>query len=158
MKITPLSFLIPCVLLGAACGSPTGPSDPDAFVHTVSFGFCDPRAYCSSRLELFPRQAVMTFESRTLGAVVQRRALDGTLWTRAQEALDADALRALPDVVGCPDCADGGAESLQVTFGDGRSAAVTFEYGDDVQGIEEVVGVLRELRQSFTPPPPVDVP
>jgi hypothetical protein len=153
MKISRLSLLIPLALLGAACGSPTGPSDPTAFVHTVSFGFCDPRAYCSSRLELFPDQAVITYESRQLGSVVQRRALDGTLWTRAQEALDADALRALPDVVGCPDCADGGAESVEVAFGDGGSAAVKFEYGADVQGITEVVGVLRELRQSFTPPP-----
>lgn len=154
MKISRLSFLIPVALLGAACGSPTGPSEPIAFVHTTSFGFCHPRAYCSSRLELFPRQAVMTFDSRALGTVVQRRAVDAALWTRALKALDADALRALPDVVGCPDCADGGAESVQVGFGDGGSAKVTFEYGDDVRGIEEVVSVLREVRQSFTPPPP----
>jgi hypothetical protein len=153
MKISRLSFLIALTLLGAACGSPTGPSDPTAFVHTVSFGFCHPRAYCTSRLELLPNQAVMTFESRELGPVVQRRALDGALWTRAQEALDADALRALPDVVGCPDCADGGAESVAVAFGDGGSAEVKFEHGDDVQGITELVKVLRELRQSFTPPP-----
>ncbi len=154
MKISRRAFLIPVVLLAAACGSPTGPEGPAVFVHTVSFGFCHPRAYCSSRLELSQSQAVMTYESRDLGVVVQRRAVDEALWARASEALDAGALRALPDVVGCPDCADGGAESVEVAFGDGQSAAVKFEYGDDVQGIGALVGVLRELRQSFTPPPP----
>ena len=153
MKLTRLSLLIPFALLATACGSPTGPSEPIAFVHTTSFGFCHPRAYCSSRLELFPRQAVMTYESRALGTVVQRQAVDTALWTRALEALDADALRALPDVVGCPDCADGGAESVAVTFGDGAVDRVTFEYNDDVTGIEGLVDALRELRTSFAPPP-----
>jgi hypothetical protein len=153
MKISRFSFLIPVALLGAACGSPTGPSDPVTFVHAVSFGFCHPRAYCSSRLEVSPREAVMTYESRELGTVVQRRALDAADWTRASEALDADALRALPDVVGCPDCADGGAETVRVAFGDGGSAEVKFEFGDDVEGIDALVGVLREVRRSFTPPP-----
>ena len=153
MKITRLSFLIPVALIAAACGSPTGPSDAVAITHSVSFGFCLPTAYCSSRLELAQGQAVLTYESRERAPVVQRRPLADAQWTRISEALDAAGLRALPDVVGCPDCADGGAEALRVSFGDGQTEAVTFEYGADVRGIEALVDVLREIRLGFDPAP-----
>jgi hypothetical protein len=157
MKIPRL--VLPIALVAAACGGPTDPStEPVSFTHAVSFGFCHPRAYCSSRLELTPRQAVLTWESRERGLVVQRHALDDALWSRVSGALDPEGLRALPDVVGCPDCADGGAESLRVAFGDGQADAVTFEYGDDVAGIAAVVDALREIRASFGPPPPSELP
>lgn len=153
MKPSRLSFLIPVTLFAAACGSPTGPSDPVAITHTVSFGFCLPTAYCSSRLELSQGEAVLTYESRERAPVVQRRPLADAQWTRVSEALDETGLRALPDVVGCPDCADGGAESLRVAFGDGQTEAVTFEFGADVAGIQALVDVLREIRLSFDPAP-----
>lgn len=157
MKIPAL--VLPIALAAAACGGPTDPStEPVSFTHAVSFGFCDPRGYCSSRLELRPRLAVMTWESRERGAVVERRALDAAQWSRVSGALDPEGLRALPDVVGCPDCADGGAESLRVAFGDGQADAVTFEYGDEVAGIEALVDALREIRSSFDPPPPSALP
>jgi hypothetical protein len=155
MTISRLSLLIPFALVAAACGTPTDPStEPASFVHTVSFGFCNPFSYCSSRLEVSPGLAVLTHESRERGTMVQRRALDAVQWSRVAGALDADGLRALPDVVGCPDCADGGAEALRVVFGDGRSDAVTFEYGHDVAGIQALVDALREIRAAFPPPPP----
>jgi hypothetical protein len=153
MKTSRLPFLIPLTLIAAACGSATGPSDAVAITHTVSFGFCPPTAYCSSRLELAQGEAVLTHESRERAPVVQRRPLADAQWARLSEALDQTGLRALPDVVGCPDCADGGAESLKVAFGDGRSEEVTFEYGADVAGIEALVDVLREIRLAFDPPP-----
>ena len=93
------------------CGTPTDPSnEPVSFTHTVSFGFCPPTVYCSSRLEVSPQEAVLT--SRAAKAPHRQVRLPGAVhWTRVSGALDAAGLRALPDVVGCPDCADGGAES-----------------------------------------------
>lgn len=152
MKTTHLSLLIPFALLGTACGSPTSRSEPIGFVHTVSFGFCFPSSYCISRLELSPREAVLTYQSDQRATIVQRR-LDVAMWTRAVDALDASGLRALPEVVGCPNCVDGGTESLRVAFGDGQADGITFEAGADVPGIEAVVDVLREIQLSFPPPP-----
>lgn len=155
MKILRLSSLLPAALLGAACGTPTDASrEPVAFTHTTSFGFCAPTAYCNTRLELQPRQAVLTYESRQRAAVVHRRALSDAEWSRVADALDEAALRALPPVVGCPDCADGGAEGMSVTFGDGQSDGVTFEYGASVDGVKAVVDALRAVRATFEPPPP----
>ncbi|MET0554345.1 MAG: hypothetical protein ABW221_14980 [Vicinamibacteria bacterium] len=157
MKFSRLAFLIPFALVG--CGSPTGSStEAVAVTHGVSFGFCLPTAYCSSRLEVSAQTAVLTYESRQRTPFVQRRALDPAQWTKIATALDPAKLRALPEVVGCPDCADGGAESVAVTFGDGQVDSVTFEYRDDVAGIEALVDALREIRTSFDPPPPAEAP
>ena len=47
---------------------------------------------------------------------------------------------------------------MAVTFGDGQVERVTFEYHDDVRGIEAVVDALREVRRSFPTPPPPRLP
>lgn len=52
----------------------------------------------------------------------------------------------LQDVYGCPDCADGGAEWLEVQFSDGRVKNVKFDYGSSVEGFEEIISSLRAHR------------
>lgn len=145
-----LVFGLPAV---AACGSPSTPSaEPAAFTSVVSFGFCAPTIYCTSRLELSERRAVLTYESREQAPLVQRRDLQPGEWQRLVAALDAARLRALPSRIGCPDCADGGAETLTVAFADGPSSTVTFEFDRDVAGIEAVQAQIRSIRQSFERP------
>jgi hypothetical protein len=158
MKLARLTLLVP-VALAAACGSPTSPSTtPVAFTHTVSFGFCPPTSYCTSRLEMSEDEAVLIYSSREAGSITRRQAVDAALWRRVTDALQPAALRSLPGTVGCPDCADGGAEQIEVRFEDDQTTAVTFEYGDDVAGIEAVVDALREVRVSFGPPPASELP
>lgn len=52
----------------------------------------------------------------------------------------------LDEVYGCPDCADGGTEWLEVRFSDGSSKRVIFNYGSTVTGFEEVISALRAHR------------
>jgi len=147
------SLLVVGLVAVATCGSPSAPSaQPVAFTSIVSFGFCAPALYCTSRLELSERRAVLTYESREQAPRVQSRDLQPGEWQRLVAALDAARLRALPARIGCPDCADGGAETLTVTFADGLSSSVTFEYNQDVSGIEAVQTRVRSIRQSFDPP------
>src|SRR5688572_15868556 len=131
------SLLVVGLVALPTCGSPSSPSDqPVAFTGIVSFGFCAPALYCTSRLELSEQGAVLTYESQERAPRVQRRDLQPGEWQRLVAALDATRLGALPSRIGCPDCADGGAETLTVAFADGRSSSVTFEYNQDVRGIE----------------------
>ena len=149
MKLARLTLLFP-VALAAACGSPTSPSaTPVTFTHTVSFGFCLPSAYCTSRLEMSETEAVMTYESREAGSIVRRQPVDAALWRKVTNALQPAAFRSLPGTIGCPDCADGGAERIAVTFEDGQTTAVTFEYKADVAGIDALAVELREVSRSF---------
>jgi hypothetical protein len=136
-----------------ACGSPSTPStELVALTSVVSFGFCAPAFYCASRLELSEGRAVLTYESRERAPVVQRHDLPPGEWQGLVAALDVTRLRALSDRIGCPDCADGGAETLTVAFADGPATTVTFEYDHDVSGIEGVQARIRAIRRSFDRP------
>ena len=47
-------------------------------------------------------------------------------------------------VLGCPDCADGGAEYLELVR-DGKSDRVTFEYGNEPPTFTKVVSNFRQV-------------
>lgn len=55
----------------------------------------------------------------------------------------------LQEVYGCPDCADGGAEWLEVEFSNGTVKKVGFEYGASVEGFEKIISSLRTHRLSL---------
>jgi hypothetical protein len=137
--------LAPLALSIGACGqSTTGASDVSFVEWTSSFGFCHPTSYCTTRLRVTGREAVLTLESRELHPVTTQTQLT----VAEADALAAAAARArfdaLPPVVGCPDCADGGAEMLTVMAGV-EQESVTFEYEARLDALEPLLGQMRSL-------------
>ncbi|MGR3809272.1 hypothetical protein [Jiulongibacter sp. NS-SX5] len=55
----------------------------------------------------------------------------------------------LEDIYGCPDCADGGGEFIEISDGE-TSHKVTFEYFSTVKGIEKLVTLLRNKREELS--------
>jgi hypothetical protein len=66
------------------------------------------------------------------------------------DMIDGSKFLALDPVIGCPDCADGGSEWLEVTLGT-RTKKVTFENGKSIDGISEAVAELRRLKMQLLP-------
>lgn len=62
--------------------------------------------------------------------------------------LNSEKIAALPEVIGCPDCADGGAEWIAVNA-DGKNYKITFEYGKPPKELAAAVAKLKVLRESF---------
>ncbi|CAF1060490.1 unnamed protein product [Rotaria sordida] len=62
--------------------------------------------------------------------------------------VNIEIFQSLDDRIGCPDCADGGAEWVQIIWANG-SKRVTFENGKTVKGIEELIAKLRQMRQAY---------
>lgn len=62
--------------------------------------------------------------------------------------IDFEAFTKLAEVIGCPDCADGGAEWVEIVKNDSRHK-VTFEFGHDVKEIAPLLKLLREKRVYF---------
>lgn len=56
-------------------------------------------------------------------------------------------LQSLDDVIGCPDCADGGAEWLELRRAGQSVKKVTFEFGKAPKEIEKVVDLLRMQKE-----------
>jgi hypothetical protein len=50
----------------------------------------------------------------------------------------------LPTTIGCPDCADGGAEWIEIELVDGGKHKVTFEYRHEPEKVKDYIIKLRE--------------
>lgn len=149
-------FVLAAAMLLAACASP--PVSPQASVHqivsTTSFGMCV--GYCTTRLEISQGRAVLVREARGGRGAPQNlpeqrfnTVLTPDEWdTFATLAANTD-LSGLPPVIGCPDCADGGAESLTIV-GD-QSQSISFEHGSNVEPAAQLLGRIRALRARLTP-------
>lgn len=113
--------------------------------------------YCTTRLEISPGRAVLVRQARggrgaPQGLPDQRFAagLTSEEWD-AFAALAANTdLSGLPSVIGCPDCADGGAESLTIE-GNGQPQTVTFEFNASIAQAAPLLERVRALRTRLTP-------
>jgi len=78
------------------------------------------------------------------------RTISAADWTSLRAAAaDLDAFRKQPNVIGCPDCADGGAEYIELQQNDSRHR-VTFPFGKTIPGFEPLVNALRQQREAFS--------
>lgn len=143
----------------AACAS-SGPAASSAgitrVVSTTSFGMCV--GYCTTRLEISEGQAVLIREARggrgapNPAQTPQRYAtpLTASDWQDIQRLAANVDFDALPDTVGCPDCADGGAESLTVE-GPGGAESVALEFRATIPQAQPLLERVRVLRERLTP-------
>lgn len=146
---------IAVALVLAACGSESS-ARPGVtqVVSTTSFGMCV--GYCSTRLEIAAGQAVLVRSSRGgRGAqeLPEQRftaPLSPGEWREIARLAEAAKLDDLPAVIGCPDCADGGAESLSVV-GAGGTKTITFEHGAAIAEAQPLLERVRALRTMLTP-------
>jgi hypothetical protein len=63
--------------------------------------------------------------------------------------LSINEFKKLPAIIGCPDCADGGAEYIELVFLDGSKQRVTFEYMNEPSQLREIVEILRQTTADF---------
>lgn len=113
----------------------------------TSFGMC--AGYCVTELRIVSGSIELTEESWRMELPARTRTLplERRTWERLRALADAAGFRELVGVHGCPDCADGGAEWIEI--GTAEPLRITFEYGAELDGIEELQKVIRELRSRF---------
>lgn len=143
------------VSLAACVSGAAAPSSANVtqIVSTTSFGMC--QGYCSTRLEISEGQAVLVREPggrgpRTLQTQRFTATLTASEWQELSSLAANTNLSSLPEVIGCPDCADGGAESLQITRG-GTARIVTFDHGATIAPAQALLERVRALRARLTP-------
>lgn len=144
-------------LLASACATPAPSASTEIrqIVSTTSFGMC--AGYCSTRLEISEGQAVLVRNGHGRGvADLPEQRFQATLTPTEWEEISALAtktnLAALPETIGCPDCADGGAESISIAGANGVGRTVTFDYNASVAEAQPLLDRVRALRQRLTPP------
>ncbi len=140
--------------LGPACaGAPAASQEVRQIVSTTSFGMC--AGYCTTRLEVSDGQAVLVRQARggrgALEMPEQRiaKTLTPDEWRAIARLAETTELDDLPPVIGCPDCADGGAESLSIVRSS-DTRTVTFDHGARIEQAQPLLDRLRDLRARMT--------
>lgn len=118
-----------------------------------SFGFC--RGYCrrSINITLISNELVAlkepNYEQEAFPPVTKTYPFSTSAWQELISSVSATDFQSLDDRIGCPDCADGGAEWIEVNWTD-KTKRVTFENGESIKGFDGLVAQLRDLRNKYT--------
>ena len=143
-----------CLIL-AGCQILSNESQPAAERGLVlrageSFGEC--LGYCRHELTLEQNSLVMISSGWEISGQIPDKKTVGRLDSEQRSALlgllDLAAFERLEEQYGCPDCADGGAEWLEIER-QGHTKRVTFEYGFPPSSIETIADTLRVIRSEL---------
>ncbi|MCW8849541.1 MAG: hypothetical protein OQJ81_06120, partial [Melioribacteraceae bacterium] len=125
-------------------------SDNAVIVKTgKSFGFCV--GYCSLEATITSTNIKFvssSWDKNNYPTIIQNINTDENDWKDILDNINMDNLESLDDVIGCPDCADGGSEWIEIIYPD-RSKKVTFEYGTTIEGINDLLEILRNIRDLY---------
>jgi hypothetical protein len=121
----------------------------DSIGYGSSFGMC--AGYCNHSLTISDNK--VTFVKKTNRQTPpDTKTCTSTLTDSEEKALkdlmENSKIATLPKTIGCPDCADGGAEWVSVNSGS-KEYKVVFEYGKEPKELTAIVEKLRALRETF---------
>lgn len=146
--------LVLLAVFGLAACEGGGASGIRKIASTTSFGMC--AGYCKTSLEISEGEAVLTREAWGRGAGAnlppQRFAAQLTPqeWQELTGLAAAAKIDGLPGTIGCPDCADGGAESLTIVS-TGATKTISFEHGAAIKEAQPLLDRVRALRSRLMP-------
>ncbi|NCP83704.1 MAG: hypothetical protein GW809_01075 [Bacteroidetes bacterium] len=155
MKINYLLLLLLLFLLINSCTNYTG--NPTLFTNELkqlnygtSFGMCV--GFCQTLYEITDHQIRLTKSTWSWQDVPSKSCttdLSESDFIAISSILSISEIKKLPPIIGCPDCADGGAEYIELIFLDGLKQRVTFEYMHEPNQLSELVELLRQKTADF---------
>ena len=116
-----------------------------------SFGEC--LGYCRLELELTEDTTIFAAIGQALDNsfddIRDTVATDSGTWAHVSALAAIAPFSTLDEVYGCPDCADGGAEWVELDTDRDPARTVTFEYGDPPAQIDALADTLRSIRAAM---------
>jgi hypothetical protein len=145
-------LILLALLFNTACADDaTAPAAGGSSVVRVrsqtSFGFC--AGYCTTEMLVDSLQARLisrSFDAERYPTRTVTQTITLQDWRQLTAAIDTARFSRLDPVYGCPDCADGGAELVELEWGSQRRQ-VSFEYGKPpapMQALRDQIWQLRE--------------
>lgn len=114
----------------------------------TSFGMCGD--YCSQSILI--SDSKLSFSKSKNGAVPDTKTCSKSISeaevNSIKDLLNTNQISNLPEVIGCPDCADGGAEWVSVTV-NGKKYKITYDFGKPPKELEAAVAKLKVLKDGF---------
>jgi len=151
MKAFVLQYLMPVLIIAISSSCSNEAAYKDASFKNItelnygtSFGFCN--GFCKHDVTI--RSTKATYICYSWYPTVQTVTRTENLRTSALDSIysvNTSAFFNLPETIGCPDCADGGAEWLEIELPNGNKHKVTFEYYNEPTSIKDQIRKLREV-------------
>jgi hypothetical protein len=148
------------IALLAACTPSKSPQHPETTpapdpsgivsVETGTFyGECV--EYCWTELVVRPSTTTLVSSAwkNKPPQLTERRELSAAAWSKLVGMVDKATFLALPEVIGCPDCTDGGGEWIEIDFGSTKKR-VTFEANAAVPELDGLTAELRPVRKELS--------
>ncbi len=113
-----------------------------------SFGMCV--GHCITDSEINSQEIIVVrkaWRSKIADKTCQR-VITSQEWESLVSLLNFDTFKQLPATTGCPDCADGGTEWIEIIYGE-QIKKVTFEFGKNIPEIAEFTEKVRKIRNSL---------
>lgn len=146
------SFLFAVVfflLIGAisSCSASKDSNSVTYIKHGSSFGMC--HGYCFNETT-FTKSEKIAF-SKAYGRTnpdefpdkSDTTLLEEALWNELINSFEVDSFFILEERIGCPDCADGGSEWIEICANN-KTYKVTFENGEPLKSMDKLLKLVRE--------------
>lgn len=148
MKNRIATVVMGIVLLG--CEEAELIKEVETIRYGTSFGMCV--GYCLTDMDITPTSVSVVAYGWNNSVTPKSKERDFTEgeFRALLEAIDFEKFQELDPVIGCPDCADGGAEWIELTA-EGRTKKVTLEYGAEIDGLNQTLTGLRRISQENHP-------
>lgn len=118
--------------------------------------FCECIGSCSYTFEVSATtQAFQVHEWCTENSTVVRscsKPMEEQDFNTLYNLVNWDAFTALEEVIGCPDCADGGGQWIEITR-DNETYKVTYEFGNPPPPLQPLANALSPLQDSLSASP-----
>lgn len=144
-----LSLILILTMVLCACKVTNNMATEDnvlQITHGTSFGRCN--GYCTKTLTYSKEKSFETEQSRNeknFPLKTTQIPWSKQEWNMLTQALSSLDISSIPDTIGCPDCADGGAEFIEITTKTGIKK-ITFEFGVEVKELTPFLHTLRKLK------------
>lgn len=111
----------------------------------TSFGHCV-GVHCNKTFTISKDDVIYTRRANgsTNDSLAIRDVIETEQWDNLTNAIHDSGLKKLTERIGCPDCADGGSEWIEISE-EGKTTRVTYEYGKTPDEIKEIVRILKRL-------------
>jgi hypothetical protein len=142
-------YFVCLLLLTTACKTTSDSTQHSTIIqviHGTSFGKC--RGYCTKELTYAQKHVEYSQRSRddkqfpTKDSII---AFSKTEWNTLLEAAASIDFASLPETIGCPDCADGGAEYIEIKQ-NSATKRITFEFSQHVPELGNLLTQLRNMK------------
>lgn len=144
-----LAFLLLTLSLSACKTKQSSQTESEIseITYGTHFGHC--RGICRRELHFTKTESWFVTAGNDLKAnpeTISPREWDKSYWNKLTDQFPKTAFTKEDEVIGCPDCADGGKEYIAITTTKG-TYKVTFEFTSEQKQLEPVLARLRALME-----------